>query len=125
MSVERLTVKHSGIKELKGFVNVSCDEICKNHICEKCPVQKAIDKLAEYENLEEQVLLIRLPCKVGDTLYEASRQWKTVITRTVAAIVICNNNIWIRNGCGDTFEYGAEVFLTREEAEAALAEMEK
>lgn len=29
----------------------------------------AIDRLAEYENLEEEGLLLRLPCRVGDTVY--------------------------------------------------------
>ncbi len=28
-----------------------------------------IQKLGEYEDLEEQGLLIKLPCKVGDTVY--------------------------------------------------------
>ena len=28
-----------------------------------------LGKLAEYEDLEEQGLLLRLPCKVGDTIY--------------------------------------------------------
>lgn len=87
---------------------------------QNCYDRKLYNKLKEYEDAEEQGLLLRLPCKVGDTLYEASRQWETVITRTVAAIVICNNSIWIRNGCGDSFEYGVEVFLTKAEAEAAL-----
>lgn len=32
-------------------------------------LQKAISKLAEYENLEEQGKLPRLRCKVGDRLY--------------------------------------------------------
>ena len=31
--------------------------------------QKMAQKLAEYEDLEEQGLLLRLPCKVGDTVY--------------------------------------------------------
>lgn len=30
----------------------------------------AINKCADYEDLEEQGLLIRLPCKVGDTVYD-------------------------------------------------------
>lgn len=30
---------------------------------------KIIDRLAEYEDLEEQGLLVRLPCKVGDDIY--------------------------------------------------------
>ena len=32
-------------------------------------VGKVVDKLADYEDLEEQGLLLRLPCKVGDTVY--------------------------------------------------------
>lgn len=30
---------------------------------------KAIKKLADYEDLEDQGLLVRLPCKVGDTVW--------------------------------------------------------
>ena len=30
---------------------------------------EAIQKLAEYEDAEEQGLLVRLPCKLGDTVY--------------------------------------------------------
>lgn len=32
-------------------------------------LDKIIRKLAEYENLEEQGLLIKLPCKIGDNVY--------------------------------------------------------
>ena len=32
--------------------------------------ESAYKKLAEYEDLEEQGLLIKLPCKVGSTLYQ-------------------------------------------------------
>jgi hypothetical protein len=32
----------------------------------------AIDKLAEYENLEEASRLVILPCKIGDTVYQPS-----------------------------------------------------
>lgn len=32
-------------------------------------VTNALNKLAEYEDLEEQGLLLRLPCKVGDTVF--------------------------------------------------------
>lgn len=30
----------------------------------------AVDKLADYEDAEEQGLLLRLPCKIGDTVYK-------------------------------------------------------
>lgn len=33
-------------------------------------VREIINKLAEYEDLEEQGLILRLPCKVGDTVYK-------------------------------------------------------
>ena len=37
---------------------------------DKCSLMlDACKKLAEYEQLEEQGLLVRLPCKVGDTVY--------------------------------------------------------
>lgn len=32
-------------------------------------VQKTLDRLADYEDLEEQGLIVRLRCKVGDVLY--------------------------------------------------------
>lgn len=36
---------------------------------DECPVLNAVsDKLGEYERAEEQGLLVRLPCKVGDTV---------------------------------------------------------
>ena len=50
---------------------ISCGEICEENDgeCRECQIQKAFNKLAEYEDLEEQNLLLRLPCKVGDTVY--------------------------------------------------------
>ena len=35
-------------------------------------ILKIAEKLKEYEDLEEQGLLLRLPCKVGDTVYYIS-----------------------------------------------------
>ena len=32
-------------------------------------IDRVYKKLKEYEDLEEQGLLIRLPCKIGDTIY--------------------------------------------------------
>ena len=38
----------------------------------KANLQALINKLAAYEDAEEQGLLLRLPCKVGDTVYADS-----------------------------------------------------
>ena len=48
-----------------------CGEKCveENEWCPKCePFTNVMKKLAEYEDAEEQGKLIRLPCKVGDTV---------------------------------------------------------
>lgn len=36
---------------------------------EYVPIIDALNRLAEYEDAEEQGLLVRLPCKLGDTVY--------------------------------------------------------
>lgn len=97
---------------------------------DKCSLMlDACKKLAEYEQLEEQGLLVRLPCKVGDTVYKITR--------------FCSGGI---RDCGYSYEcsecpeykpfieyiefkitilkdIGKTVFLTREEAERKLEEM--
>lgn len=49
----------------------SCKEVCKDldGDCEECPVQDIFSRLAEYEDLEGQGKLIKLPFKIGDTVY--------------------------------------------------------
>ncbi len=67
-------------------------------------------KLAEYEDLEEQGLLLRLPCKVGDTVY-------CIMT----GLSYKNPYIFKMKFDYELMKhFGKRVFLTREEAEAAL-----
>lgn len=47
-----------------------CGDICRIN-CEISD-SDAWEKLAEYEELEEQGLLIKIPCKVGETVYVIS-----------------------------------------------------
>ena len=71
--MDRLTEKVFGFVQLKACGNDFCKETCAEHdeekSCKNCHIQKAFEKLAEYEDLEEQGLLLRLPCKLGDTVY--------------------------------------------------------
>lgn len=73
------------------------------------------EKLCAYEDAEEQGLLVRLPCKVGDTVY---RIWKVEGRESVIAThrfdTVAHIVEWLP-------KFGKTVFLTREEAEAALA----
>lgn len=120
----------------------------------KANLQALINKLAAYEDAEEQGLLLRLPCKVGDTVYlidkdENNRlqvyegKWRRVSlvqTSKNSSFELCGEISYDIHDCfyndGRTMEQGMYVgqestrigkvvFLTREEAEAKLKEMEE
>ena len=97
---------------------------------------KILTKLAVYEDLEEQGLLVRLPCKVGDTVYRVNAGAKQpIIPMTVSEIhFLCyKNERAVRfdaigkedmgESCYRLEDIGRIVFLTREEAEKKLEEM--
>lgn len=82
------------------------------------------EKLAAYEDAEEQGLLLRLPCKVRDTVYIIIA--KSISKQKVKEIIIDEYGIKFKTnrrmfGLCDVFH---TVFLTKAEAEAKLAEME-
>ena len=93
----------------------------------------AADKLAAYEDAEEQGLLVRLPCKVGDTIYAPTRNIISEFRVEVFEYGGYNERFlrvgWhLTKGITGNFrldgirasEIGKTVFLSREEAEAAL-----
>ncbi len=92
----------------------------------------AMEKLANYEDAEEQGLLLRLPCKVGTRIYAITydyEQEKNAITESKIIEVTENGNGWffrslISIPAFRSCDFGKTVFLTREEAEAKLKEME-
>lgn len=45
-----------------------CNDNCMYGLCKW--VKECLLKLKEYEDLEEQGLLLKLPCKAGDIIYE-------------------------------------------------------
>ena len=113
----------------------------KQEIREDCSLYKVclerqiFEKLQRYEDLEEQDRLIELPCKIGDTVYYINTHNRlslfknTVYEAKVARFVTTRYGtsivIQIRNeyGCTELYSednYNKTVFLTKEEAEAAL-----
>lgn len=71
--MERLTEKQSSGYDLKVMNGEWCNKYCEKQIaqtCNECGIYQAIQKLAEYEDLEEQGLLLRLPCKAGDKVFK-------------------------------------------------------
>lgn len=97
---------------------------------------KILTKLAVYEDLEEQGLLVRLPCKIGDTVYRVNAGAKQpIIPMTVSEIhFLCYKNErtvrfdtidkeYMGESCYRLEDIGRIVFLTHEEAEKKLEEM--
>lgn len=70
-----------------------------------------VTKLADYEDAEEQGLLLRLPCKVGDTVYLVVKDGLQIIELEFSL------DFYARRKS----DFGKTVFLTYQEAELELA----
>lgn len=91
------------------------------------PLGDAVDRLAELEDKIEQGTLIELPCKVGDAVFVIKNYGfnRYVIERVIIAgfniIPIENNRVYPVDNYGGVY---SEIFLTREEAEKRLKELQ-
>lgn len=121
--MERITIKGDKRLESAGI---------KYFVKDKKMVFEPLNKLGEYEDLEEQGLLLRLPCKVGSMVYEIKKDLNQMKRETIEH----NGHYYHRNidvyfVTQVTFEIedivllGKTVFLTKEEAEQALAKMKE
>lgn len=107
--MERLT--KSGTISGKN-INELLDESNENQMCKT----KAYYKLQEYEDLEEQGRLIKLPCKVGDTVYH-------VVQGRI--VEVSNVDLFFLLLSVAENRFNNSVFLTKSEAEQKLKEMER
>ncbi len=105
-----------------------------------CRLANHEQRLKHYEELEEQGLLPKLPCKVGDTVYAYCSEFG-ILQYTVDCIVFddkityqCSSYSEPIGDCPsecldeiepDISDFGKIVFLTQAEAEEALKGMEK
>lgn len=96
------------------------------------------EKLKEYENLEEQGRLIKLPCKVGDVVYAYCNEFG-ILKYEVDSIVIDKHITYQCSAYSETIgdcpsecldeiepdisDFGKTVFLTKSKAEAKLKEL--
>ena len=130
--MERLTEKQSSGFDLKSMNGEWCNKYCEQQrvqTCNECGIYQAIQKLAEYEDLEEQGLLLRLPCPIGTIVYNTT--WWDDITEKVDV----DGKIFYRTvhkhkvskstfSLVDIYDFGKTVFLTQAEAEQKLKEIE-
>lgn len=98
-----------------------------------------LQKLADYEDLEEQGRLIKLPCKVGDTVYVngvlgygEAEKYKVIRVDYHSTLGTGRNEFYIEallDGKPDNSigfydkNFGKTVFLTQSEAEEKLKEL--
>lgn len=92
-----------------------CEEYCPHLQEDNCLcLQGVLEKLGQYEDAEEQGLLLRLPCKVGDVIYEINNG---------KIVEHCLRSKWRIARYMEEGIFGVLAFTTREEAEQALATM--
>lgn len=100
---------------------------------------KILTKLAVYEDLEEQGLLVRLPCKVGDMVWDNDFGYPESYEIKAFSYGYCDSYVepdiedeiifYYENYTGSITgafpmsEIGKTIFLTREEAVKKLEEM--
>lgn len=147
--MERLTERHKYNR--KDYISVdskkygiSCSNFCTNCGKADCDdIRKALFKLSEYEDLEEQGKLLKLPCAVGDTVYQhtivgVDKNKRIPIYKIFEATVFkfslssCGLCFWT-----ETIDEGKHknevplsafnktVFLTKSAAEAALQKLKE
>lgn len=147
--MERLTERYVPNNEKKGIAGIKVFE-SEN----KIPLVKvlsgeylypAIEKLATYEDLEEQGLLVRLPVKIGDDIYKIpskanydlnvlngykannrvyhQKAYSIVFSQSGWFVQCDKDSIHAPNVICVDVEYGKTWFLTHIEAEKKLEEM--
>ena len=127
--MERLTTRN--IAGVAVYKNPFECERCGDTIwrLSDCGNGSPTEKLADYEDAEEQGLLLRLPCKVGTEVYNIT-WWDDVQEKVVVKGKTYYRTVHKHKVTKSTFsyfdadEFGKTIFLTREEAEAKLKEME-
>lgn len=97
---------------------------CRNRLLDRLVAYEDIaelcggfDRLRELAEADKDGRVLILPCKVGDTVYRLQYIEQTPGRFTVGVVPIKFALIWLE-------EFGKTVFLSREEAEKALQEME-
>ena len=122
--MERLTDK---------ITNIETGKVLAYRLKREVDSLKGIQKLGAYEDAEEQGLLLRLPCKVGDKVFyvDSIRKFideceirriecKSLDEKHMGITLEMIGSLW---HCVRAELIGNDIFLTKEEAEQALKQM--
>lgn len=118
-SLEVLHIAITALEEIQQYRAIGTVKECREALENQEKLKERIaeyEKLRKYEELEEQGLLLRLPCKVGDQFWEIDQTWLNPFiyprkAHSLQHVVYCMERL------------GKTTFLTKEEAKAALERM--
>ena len=145
--MERLTKKNDSGGHYYPKCFEKCNGLGASSKCDDCEIMTSVcEKLGEYEDLEEQGRLVKLPCKVGDTVWVVTSPFNVfddieydddmkdeVYESYVSSVSFyeCGEQYRIYAKATNHFigayfrecDFGKTVFLTKSEAEAKLKEL--
>lgn len=123
------------IDSVDNDIKTNCIKCAEEHM----QLVKWLEELKSYKDLEEQGLLVRLPCKVGDMVWDNDFGYPESYEIKAFSYGYCDSYVepdiedqiifYYENYSGSITgafpmsEIGKTVFLTREEAEKKLEEM--
>lgn len=88
-------------------------------------LEEIAERLANREQAEEQGLLLRLPCKIGCTVYEIIEESVPYHHYYIGEYQVQDVSAKAVKYCGDWTEFDSEnVYFSKEEARRALKKME-
>lgn len=133
MNTERMITELESVAEKYRNKITFTGEVNITAMCED--VLPKLRKLKEYEDLEEQGLLLKPKCQPGDIVWEANKERKIVSEYEVTSIRYGINKtfhyMWVlRNGIYSNLDgfcdkdINKTVFLTQAEAEEKLKKIE-
>ena len=139
--MERLTDRNADGNYFYPKCFEKCDGLGASRKCDNCEITTSIcEKLGKYEDLDEQGRLVKLPCKVGDTVWDNDFGRPCAYTITSFSFGECEEYIckpvttkevvfYYENSSGSITgsfaesAIGKSVFLNKSEAEAKLTEL--
>lgn len=112
---------------VENYMKANCIKCAEEHE----QLAEWLEELKSYKDAEEQGLFVRLPCKVGDTVYVPTRNFVSELRITMVSVNMheayfswmLNSGIYPNLDGFSKSKLGKSVFLTREEAEKKLDEM--
>ena len=113
--------EYEDLEDLIGIPMKDLAEILRQNIPEDCKhphkavvlTDNDVDRWNGYKNAEEQGLLLRLPCHIGDSIYSVVEDGLTIIELKFSL------DFYVRR----KNDFGKTVFLTKAEAEQKLKEL--